>query len=479
SAADAKAAAAAADRSADAAAGSAASAAASAQTAASSAAAAAWDATNAVASAVQAGLDAGKAAQAGLEAAKAEAALRMKELMESRGSDEYQRLRCLGPNISSYCRMVRAQALDAIKNPLRCGFNPHSEGCKLLGEVGQKLEETYQAAVIVLQIGLALCGLVPAVGEACDLLDGAISAAQGDWVGAGLSATSLIPGLGMASGGVKLVDKLRELKRLFDKVGAACGGGNSFTPDTLVLLGDGGTKPIREIRVGDEVLASDPVRGVTEPKPVTALITGSGDKDLVDVSIGDGTVTATAAHRFWSAERRDWVAASRLGSGQWLRDGSGRWVQVASAEPRRRAATVHNLTVADLHTYYVLAGRTPVLVHNDGAGLCDDAIKAALGGIDRLNHAWRHLQEAGIVTGNWSQATSPDKLRAILGPILKNPVKRFVPTHTQGDAVEIMVGQHNGRWIAVQVWTAGNRKGEMATAYEPTPDQLRNWGVIP
>ncbi|MDX3855938.1 hypothetical protein, partial [Streptomyces sp. AK02-01A] len=26
--------------------------------------------------------------------------------------------------------------------------------------------------------------------------------------------------------------------------------------------------------------------------------------------------------------------------------------------------TVHNLTVSDLHTYYVLAGATPVLVHN-------------------------------------------------------------------------------------------------------------------
>jgi hypothetical protein len=27
-----------------------------------------------------------------------------------------------------------------------------------------------------------------------------------------------------------------------------------------------------------------------------------------------------------------------------------------------------NLTVADIHTYYVLAGNTPVLVHNDGCG---------------------------------------------------------------------------------------------------------------
>jgi len=31
---------------------------------------------------------------------------------------------------------------------------------------------------------------------------------------------------------------------------------------------------------------------------------------------------------------------------------------------------MRNLTVADLHTYYVIAGTTPVLVHN-----CGDALK--------------------------------------------------------------------------------------------------------
>ncbi|MFI9386343.1 hypothetical protein [Kutzneria sp. NPDC052558] len=31
----------------------------------------------------------------------------------------------------------------------------------------------------------------------------------------------------------------------------------------------------------------------------------------------------------------------------------------------------YNLTVNDLHTFYVLAGSTPILVHNAGAGVCD------------------------------------------------------------------------------------------------------------
>jgi hypothetical protein len=156
-------------------------------------------------------------------------------------------------------------------------------------------------------------------------------------------------------------------------------------------------------------------------------------------------------------------------------------VAVLAARHRVQPARVYNLTVADLHTYYVVGGDRPVLVHNQtqGGGLCDEATEHALSGTDRLNHAWRHLQEQNVVSGNWSGRTSPDALRAILGPILKNPTKKVTPTHTQGDPVEIFVGQHNGKWIAVQVWTAGTRKGEMATAYVPTPDQLRNWGVVP
>jgi hypothetical protein len=156
-------------------------------------------------------------------------------------------------------------------------------------------------------------------------------------------------------------------------------------------------------------------------------------------------------------------------------------VAVLGIRERVQPARVYNLTVADLHTYYVVGGGRSVLVHNQtsGGGLCDQATELALSGDDRLNHAWRHLQADGVVTGNWSGRNSPDVLRAILSPILKNPTKRLTPTHTQGDPVEIFVGQHDGKWVAIQVWTAGPRKGEMATAVVPTPDQLRNWGVVP
>ncbi|MGW9307154.1 polymorphic toxin-type HINT domain-containing protein [Saccharomonospora azurea] len=50
--------------------------------------------------------------------------------------------------------------------------------------------------------------------------------------------------------------------------------------------------------------------------------------------------------------------------GNWLRTGSGSWVQVQSIKIRTASQRVHNLTVDDLHTYHILAGETPVLVHN-------------------------------------------------------------------------------------------------------------------
>ncbi|WP_328461678.1 HINT domain-containing protein [Actinoplanes sp. NBC_00393] len=292
---------------------------------------------------------------------------------------------------------------------------------------------------------------------------------------------------GLRLAGKKADELLQKAKKkLLDRRNTGCPG-NSFVPGTPVLLADGTTRAIEKLAVGDEVLATDPISGVTAGKAVTDTIIGSGDKQLVDITVDtDGTrgvatatITATHNHPFWVPALSEWVEAERLSPQQWLRTSAGTLVQISAVGHRSVQMVVHNLTVADIHTYYVVAGSASILVHNDGSGLCETATKTALAKNDRLNHAWRHLQEVGIVTGNWSGKKSPEALRKILSPILQNPTKRLTPTHTQGDPVEIFVGEQNGRWIAVQVWTSGDRKGEMATAYEATADQLRHWGVTP
>ncbi|MEV4625212.1 ricin-type beta-trefoil lectin domain protein [Micromonospora sp. NPDC049523] len=149
-------------------------------------------------------------------------------------------------------------------------------------------------------------------------------------------------------------------------------GCNSFLPGTAVLMADGSTKPIEDVDIGDEVVATDPETGETRAKQVTDTIIGSGGKDLVVVSIdidGDrgravARITATDEHPFWDDQASEWVNAEDLRPDDVLLTPQGERVRVQTVVSYHAIATVYNLTVADIHTYYVAAGDTQVLVHN-------------------------------------------------------------------------------------------------------------------
>jgi hypothetical protein len=153
---------------------------------------------------------------------------------------------------------------------------------------------------------------------------------------------------------------------------ASLASGNSFVPGTDVVMADGSRKPIEEVKEGDEVLATDPTTGKTSKEKVTATIEGKGAKNLVKVTIDtDGdrgratdTITATEGHPFWVPDLKKWLKAGELRPGAWLRTGSGTQVRIEAVTAWTQQAAVYNLTVDRAHTYYVLAGATPVLVHN-------------------------------------------------------------------------------------------------------------------
>lgn len=157
---------------------------------------------------------------------------------------------------------------------------------------------------------------------------------------------------------------------------SAAGAANSFVPGTRVLMADGSTKPIEKVEPGDKVMATDPRTGKTSVQTAAATIVGKGTKNLVRITLKihgnspsaeaeTATVTATANHPFWVPALGEWVDAGRLEPGQWIRTSSGTWIQISTVTAwTAKKATVHNLTVTDVHTYYVLAGATPVLVHN-------------------------------------------------------------------------------------------------------------------
>ncbi|WP_097240536.1 polymorphic toxin-type HINT domain-containing protein [Streptomyces sp. 1331.2] len=82
-----------------------------------------------------------------------------------------------------------------------------------------------------------------------------------------------------------------------------------------------------------------------------------------------GSLTSTSSHRFWNASERAWADASRLRAGDSLLTPSGQQATISATRQWEGLQAAYNLTVADLHTYYVLAGDTPVLVHNNNCAV--------------------------------------------------------------------------------------------------------------
>ncbi|GAA1276215.1 hypothetical protein Psi02_00930 [Planotetraspora silvatica] len=161
------------------------------------------------------------------------------------------------------------------------------------------------------------------------------------------------------------------------RAGSSKSGCNSFVAGTLVKLADGTTKAIEKVRPGDKVLATDPATGKTVAKVVLAAYSGVGYVGLVQVTVdtdgakGDatGVILATEHHLFWDAEDQTWVRADELTSADTVRTPDGRTLHVVSAAVAQGHPLVHDLTVKDFHSFYVLAGTTPVLVHNCGVAL--------------------------------------------------------------------------------------------------------------
>ncbi|MGW5450187.1 polymorphic toxin-type HINT domain-containing protein [Streptomyces asiaticus] len=102
---------------------------------------------------------------------------------------------------------------------------------------------------------------------------------------------------------------------------------------------------------------------------------------------------ATDTHPFWVTSEARWVDAGDVITGMRLRTDKGEAVTVTSVRHFTKLQRTYDLTVSRIHTYYVLAGETPVLVHNS-SGACGKNLTrgekvAAAAGIDDLSPALR------------------------------------------------------------------------------------------
>ena len=209
--------------------------------------------------------------------------------------------------------------------------------------------------------------------------------------------------------------------------GGACGL-MSFAADTRVLLADGTTKPIAEIEVGDEVLAADPVDGTQAAKPVEAVHVH--DDALVDLIVDGAVLRTTEDHPFWSVTDQQFERADHLTPGEEVLTATGTTATIDGLDvANSRYAPAHNLTITELHTYYVLAGNTATLVHN-----CGEATNTAADVARPLSQV-----EARTLT----DALRPDKLSHVFDP--KHNFGPLVETHgSEAGAMEQIVRSLDG-----------------------------------
>ncbi|MEV5320093.1 DddA-like double-stranded DNA deaminase toxin [Streptomyces sp. NPDC052687] len=184
---------------------------------------------------------------------------------------------------------------------------------------------------------------------------------------------------GLAAARKKATDALRKLRK--DKC-------HSFLPGTKVLLADGSTKPIEDIELGDKVTVTDPETGETTVREVAGTIVTEDDKHFSDLTVktdsgAEQMLVATTTHPFWVESEQEWIQAGDLEPGMKLRTPSGDTVELTGNRHFDKRQQTHDLTITDIHAYYVLAGATPVLVHN-----CDP-----------LNEIADELADSKITTG--------------------------------------------------------------------------------
>ena len=137
----------------------------------------------------------------------------------------------------------------------------------------------------------------------------------------------------------------------------------SFAGETEVLMADGTTKPISEIEIGDWVHAEDPQTGESGARQVTQLWVHHDT--IIDLEIDGIDIATTPDHPFWNATDFEWQRADALDSGDLVLAADGDTLTVAGMDwASVRTTTAYNLTVDDIHTYFVAAGSEHVLVHN-------------------------------------------------------------------------------------------------------------------
>ena len=116
--------------------------------------------------------------------------------------------------------------------------------------------------------------------------------------------------------------------------------------------------------------------------------------------------------------------------GSLLQTSTGTWIQITAVRKWTASQQVHNLTVNDRHTYYVVALQAPILVHNNNDWNVPDDYVIVRGGQSPMPNAGEvfsgsmgaSVKEAGAAVPHGSiRATTAGQIRAAGGTVTYAP----------------------------------------------------------
>ena len=274
---------------------------------------------------------------------------------------------------------LKAQIAQFEASQIHCSVGRHGEFCENWGDPEQIEADSEFMTALGIVFGAAACS-IPGVDAVC--LAGGDAALGGGLTAAGLGVGGIGGGeAATAAGGedavtlsvsnaIKIDTEALNKEQAESDAIAACG--NSFIGPTPVLMADGTTKPINQIKVGDKITNAQPGSSITQADTVTAVHITLTDHDYDELTVatpaGAKSITSTAEHLYWDTTTDAWTSADNLNVGDQLNTpGNGR-VDVVATRHYTSSQVTYNLTIDNIHDYYVLAGNLPVLVHNSGAG---------------------------------------------------------------------------------------------------------------
>ena len=169
------------------------------------------------------------------------------------------------------------------------------------------------------------------------------------------------------------------------------------------------------------------------------------------LGLGGREIETTPEHPFWVRDK-GWTAAGEIEPGEELRSHDGQWISLDSKQLTDSIVTVYNMRVAEDHTYFVgspLWGFT-VWAHNTCTPIGfapGTAVSATTG---RVDHASRHLIDAGILSGPKGGKLAREEAIKHFTRILENPIKTF-EKRISGQLAKGFLGKINGRFVVIYV----------------------------